>query len=108
MHLHRFPSLLPIKDEDQETGAGARGGEGKRGIKTPCWQEPFTRDGGVYKELQRILNHAKVDFSVEKAIELTKTIYQLHHKLPDSKKVLSKLIDLTDEQGFLIDLVRSG
>jgi transposase len=58
----------------------------------------------IYKELERVLKNHKVAFSARRAIELTQTIYALDYKLPDSEKLYSKIIGLTDEQKVLMKI----
>ena len=52
----------------------------------------------VFKELERLLLQQQelIGISAAKAIELTKTIFQLNYTLPDSKKQVSVFASLTD------------
>ncbi len=59
----------------------------------------------VYKELERLLEKHNTFFSVNRAIELTETIYALDFRLPESKKRESTRINLTDEQKILFDII---
>jgi transposase len=59
----------------------------------------------VFKELERLLQQQKLlDISAAKAIELTKTIFQLNYTLPDSKKQVLVFASLTDLQKILLKL----
>lgn len=56
----------------------------------------------VYKELERFLDLHKIPLSPLKAIELSKTIYQITFKLPDSKKTISSFNQLNSLQKLLL------
>ncbi len=56
----------------------------------------------VFKELERLLKDAKVGFSANRAIELTKNIYQIRIFLPDSKVYATIPLKPTEEQQELI------
>lgn len=56
----------------------------------------------VFKELERLLKNAKVGFSANRAIELTKNIYQIRIFLPDSKIYATIPLKPTEEQQELI------
>lgn len=58
----------------------------------------------VYKELERQLVIHKIDISPAKAIELTKTIYQLTFLLPDSGKHQTRLLPLSNSQKSLLSI----
>lgn len=59
----------------------------------------------VYKELERTLCEHKVPFSARRAIELTQTIYVLDYQLPDSKKLKSIILKLSEEQKLLWQII---
>lgn len=61
----------------------------------------------IYKELERILKINKSNLSAEKAIQETKTIYQLHYTLPDSQTSHAQLIGLNQIQTTLIQIVQN-
>ena len=58
----------------------------------------------VYKELERLLNKQKIEISTAKAIELTKTIYQLVFTLPKSGEQREIFANLSQEQKTLLNL----
>lgn len=58
----------------------------------------------VYKELERLLIKNKILLSPQKAIELTKTIYSIDFKLPDSLKTLTAFGDLSENQRLLLKI----
>jgi len=49
----------------------------------------------VYKELERILKHNGIPLSVDKVLNITKTITTIRVKLPKSNKTLSKTMVIT-------------
>jgi transposase len=55
----------------------------------------------IYKELERILYLKNAQFSAKRAIELTQTIYALDYELPDSRKMDTITIGLSQEQKIL-------
>ena len=56
----------------------------------------------IYKELERLLNMSKLDLSAQKAIEVSKTIYEMSFILPNSRKKEKILLNLTKEQELLL------
>lgn len=62
----------------------------------------------VYKELERQLKTQKIQISVQKAIELTKTIFQIEFRLPDSRQQIQIFNQLLPEQQLLLKLSRFG
>jgi transposase len=58
----------------------------------------------VYKELERQLKDKKSDLSVEKAIEIAKTIYSVKLVTPLNKEIIEKVIVQNKAQKKLIDL----
>lgn len=60
----------------------------------------------VYKELERQLSEKKVKWSVEKAIEITKTIYQVSIKTHLSEKLHTKLYIDKEEQAELLNIFK--
>ena len=58
----------------------------------------------VYKELERLLDINKIGISPAKAIELSKTIFQITFLLPDSEKPISIFNKLSDLQKNLLNL----
>ncbi|MDR2927496.1 MAG: transposase, partial [Cytophagaceae bacterium] len=49
----------------------------------------------VYKELERILKLSNINLSVDKVLNIAKTVTTLKIKLPESKETLSKTMLLT-------------
>jgi len=58
----------------------------------------------VYKELERLLGINKINISPAKAIELSKTIFQITFLLPDSESPISIFNKLSDLQKNLLNL----
>jgi len=58
----------------------------------------------VYKEAERQLYEKHASISVEKAIEIAKTIYSIQGQKPKSKQVFEHMLLLTDEQRMLANL----
>jgi transposase len=58
----------------------------------------------VYKELERQLYEKQALISVEKAIEIAKTIYSIQGQKPNSKKAFERILLLTAEQRMLANL----
>jgi transposase len=59
----------------------------------------------VYKELERQLKTKQSPISVNKAIEIAESIFQVDIQLPNSKNVISKTLLLTDEQRLLAKIL---
>ena len=60
----------------------------------------------VYKELERILSESKSGISVQRAIQLTQTMYEMDAQLPISKTQTTTMIGLDDEQKHLLDVIQ--
>ena len=58
----------------------------------------------IYKELERQLNIHKIDISPAKAIELTKTIFQLEFFLPEQQKNIKIFNKLSDLQKLILKI----
>ena len=58
----------------------------------------------VYKELERQLHEKKASISVDKAIEIAKTIYAIQGQKPKSKQGYERVLLLTEEQKLLASL----
>ncbi len=58
----------------------------------------------VYKELERILEHNGINLSAKKAIDLTKTIFQLEFLLPDSLQTVKTFSNLSHDQLSLLKI----
>jgi len=61
----------------------------------------------VYKELERQLHEKKSTLSVDKAIDIAKTIYSIKAQKPKSKEVFEQILLLNDEQKLLAKLFDS-
>jgi len=59
----------------------------------------------VYKELERLLVQLNSSISPRRAIELMKTIQEITVHLPDSKRIHTQFIDLSDQQRELLRLI---
>ena len=59
----------------------------------------------IYKELERLLAKGKLPISPQRAIELTKTMYELRFELPDDPQVQHVLLKMDPEQQKLYDLL---
>ena len=59
----------------------------------------------VYKELERILKMENIDISVDKVLEMAKTVVTIQIKLPKSKQTVSKVMLMKRHQkiAFLFD-----
>lgn len=58
----------------------------------------------VYKELERQLHEKKSPLSVDKAIEIAKTIYSIKAQKPKSKEIFEQMLLLNNEQKLLTKL----
>jgi len=61
----------------------------------------------VYKELERLLLQRHIPLSPRKALDLMKTIYQVTLHLPDSKRVHTQFVGVSDLQRTLLELALS-
>ena len=60
----------------------------------------------LYKELERLLEESGVRISVQRAVELTHTMYEMIVDLPDDPEPLQVLLRMDPEQQTLHDLLR--
>jgi transposase len=61
----------------------------------------------ILLEMERmLLKHAKSNITLKRAQELTKTMYQLTYRLPNSKLVKKKILGMDAEQKELYDMVK--
>ena len=60
----------------------------------------------IYKELERLLYKYNAPFSVKTSREIVKTIHQLEITLPDSKHQEKILLNMNDEQQFLLNIIK--
>lgn len=58
----------------------------------------------MYKELERKLKVEQIDLSAARAIELSKTIYQISFSLPDSRKNVTIFNNLSKNQKKLLEI----
>jgi transposase len=61
----------------------------------------------IYKELERLLFQRSIPLSPRKALDLMKTIYQVTLHLPDSQRVHSQFVGISDLQRTLLELAVS-
>jgi transposase len=61
----------------------------------------------IYKELERLLYKYEAPFSVKTAREIVHNIYQLDFILPDSKTKEKILLNMDDEQKFLLNIIEN-
>ena len=59
----------------------------------------------IYKELERLLYKYEAPFSVQTARDIIHNIYQLEITLPDSKIKEKILLNMDDEQQFLLNII---
>ncbi len=59
----------------------------------------------IWKELERLLKNAGVHMSARRAGELTQNMYALTYELPHAKTVEQQLLQMSDEQQLLYDVV---
>ena len=58
----------------------------------------------LYKELERQLKQLNAKLSVEKVIEIAKTIFSIKIKLPETDQYITKNLFLTEHQKYLANL----
>lgn len=61
----------------------------------------------VYKELERLLYKYEAGFSVNTARDIVKNIYQLEVELPNSKHKEKVLLQMDEEQQYLLNIIQS-
>lgn len=59
----------------------------------------------IYKELERLLYKHKVEFSVNRAIELTRNMYEMRYTLPDSRQEKAIYFKMDSDQQLLFDII---
>lgn len=59
----------------------------------------------IYKELETILYENKAPFSVQRAAELTHNIYEIEIILPDTKIKKNILLNMSNEQKLLVQII---
>lgn len=62
----------------------------------------------IYKELEGILQKAKISLSVKRASELTHNMYELSYILPEEAKQTRTLLKMDKEQQILYDIIRKS
>lgn len=60
----------------------------------------------LYKELERRLRESNSTISPQRAVELTKTMYEMIVQLPDDPKPVQVLLQMDDEQRELYEIIR--
>ncbi len=61
----------------------------------------------IYKELERLLYKYEASFSIKTSREIVHNIYQLEFTLPDSKTKEKILLNMDDEQKFLLNIIQN-
>ena len=61
----------------------------------------------IYKELERLLKKSKALFSIQRAIELTQTIYAMELVLPESKMKETIRLSMNEEQKFIYKAINN-
>ena len=61
----------------------------------------------IYKELERLLLQRNIPLSPRKALDLMKTIYQVNLHLPDSQRVCTQFVGISDQQRALLEMAVS-
>lgn len=61
----------------------------------------------VYKELERLLYKHEAPFSVQKAKDIIRNMYQIEIELPNSKHKEKVLLNMDEEQQLLLQIVQS-
>ena len=61
----------------------------------------------VCKELERLLYKYEAGFSVNTARDIVKNIYQLEVELPNSKHKEKVLLQMDEEQQYLLNIIQS-
>ena len=61
----------------------------------------------IYKEMERLIYKYKAPFSVSEVKDIVKTMYQLKITLPDSNSTQTILLDMNEEQKFLLEIINN-
>jgi transposase len=61
----------------------------------------------IYKELERLLYKYDAPFSINTAIDIVKTMYQLEIILPDSKQSEKILLNMDEDQKILLQIIHN-
>lgn len=59
----------------------------------------------ILMEAERLMKAHKIPFSVQRATEICKNMYQIQYTLPEAKEVKTKLLKMDAEQQILFDLI---
>ena len=62
----------------------------------------------VYKELERIVALSKINLSVDKVLDIAKTITTIRVKMPENKDIYTKTLFLTDAHKTIEPLFRAS
>ena len=60
----------------------------------------------IMLEMERLLKAAKSEITLNQAQELTKNMYQLTYQLPNTKKIVTKILKMDQQQAELYRLVK--
>lgn len=60
----------------------------------------------IMLEMERLLQAAKSEITINQAQELTKNMYQITYQLPNTKKIVTKILNMDQQQEELYLLVR--
>jgi len=63
---------------------------------------------GIYKDLERALKKSGVEFSVKKASEITRNLYQIKYRLPNSRTQVTKTLKMDENQQKLIEVIKEN
>jgi len=59
----------------------------------------------IYMDLERVLKIEKANFSINKASEMTRNIYQIKYILPKSHKAVTKILKMDENQTKLMKII---
>jgi len=59
----------------------------------------------IYKELERVLNEEKLDISIVNAVELTYNMFELTYTVPETNRLIKKLLQMDEKQAELYKIV---
>lgn len=60
---------------------------------------------GIYKDLERELKQSGIEFSVKKASEMTRNMYQIKYTIPKSLREITKTLKMDKNQRMLIKVI---
>jgi len=62
----------------------------------------------IYKELERVLKEEKASISLQTASEITHNMYNITYQLPESKQIISTLLNMDEQQRKLYEIVQKN